>query len=88
MTLRPLHWFDVNSARLNSFRYSLPGDSLVHGIVQAVIDRHGQLREVEVINGPRDKSIVENLLGMTERDRWHSPTIDNSPCEEMVDYIW
>lgn len=87
-TLRPLHWFDVESARLDSHRYDLPGDSLVHGIVHTVIDRHGQLREVEAVDGPIDKSIIENLVTRTERDRWRPPTVDGSPCEEMVDYVW
>jgi hypothetical protein len=100
MTLRPLHWYEVKPAELahsESTRMSAQSSYPTHGpllamILHGIVDRHGVLREVEVIYGPwKDGSPppdgAQHLTDNARQYKFRPAEIDDSPCEQAFEVI-
>ena len=84
MTLRPIHAYE-DSVSIPTMTYSLsPIDSRAfRGILRQIIDRHGAIREVEILYSPNPDA-AEQLLRLFRDNKFHPAKIDNSPCEIVL----
>jgi len=100
MTLRPLHWYEVRpaeltqseSTRTTAQRGSQSPDPLPGMILHGIVDRHGALREVEVIYGPwKDGSTppdsAQHLAEDARQYKFRPAVIDGSPCETAFEVL-
>jgi hypothetical protein len=85
MTLRPLQSYEVNLPDLHSY---LGIQSLFPPVFsyQAILDRNGRLRDVEVISMPNSKNteFITRFFDILRQDRFHAPEIDGTRCE----FLW
>jgi hypothetical protein len=80
MTLRPFHMFEIKRAEyydpISTFLGPRPG-----GVLREIIDRKGQARETEVIDGPAPGK-NENFVDSNRSKRFYPAKVDGDPCEE------
>jgi hypothetical protein len=87
MTLRPLHTYEVHGWDVSdSFSYVAGPEALPRGAFRKIFDRHGAVREVELIYSP-DPDRIEPTISHVRKNTIRPPTIDKSPCEiALTDY--
>jgi hypothetical protein len=95
MTLRPLHPYEVRTPELISYPVGGAGEqqSKPDMIARFVIDRHGAVRELEVIyarsgNGLGLPDGAGHLMDDTRQFKLSPPEIDKSPCELVSRVLW
>jgi hypothetical protein len=87
-TLRPLHQFEVRMPEMMFERSSvIPGGTAPsHGnSIWGVLDRHGQYRDVELID-VADAADGKADMEIMREDRHSPPKIDGKPCEVAVSW--
>jgi hypothetical protein len=81
MTLRPLHKYEVHGWDYSdSFSYIAGPEGAPHGVYRKILDRHGAIREVELIYSP-DPGGWAPSISHDRKVTIRPPTIDKSPCE-------
>jgi hypothetical protein len=82
MTLRSLQ----HEIRMPDPHSPAPSRNLVSSVFswQAVIDRHGRYREVEVLSNQTDTGVILYFLDFLRHDHVHPPEIDGFNCELMI----
>jgi hypothetical protein len=80
MTMRPFHMFEIRRAEYYDPLSLVPGPSAA-GVIREIIDRKGQVREAEVIDGPAPGN-NENLLNDMRTKRFYPAKVDGDACEE------
>lgn len=80
MTMRPFHMFEIKRAQFydpTSFFLGPPPG----GVIREIIDRKGQARETEFIDGPAPGD-NENMVDAQRSKRFYPAKVDGDPCEE------
>jgi len=80
MTMRPFHMFEIKRAEYYDPFSLIPG-TWPGGVLREIIDRKGQAKETEVIDGPAPGN-NENLLLDARSKRFYPAKVDEDPCEE------
>jgi hypothetical protein len=95
MTLRPLHWYEVRAPEMVSAPAGGVGErsSYPDMITRCFIDRHGTVRELEMIysqrkDGPGLPDGAGSLIDATRQIRYRPAEIDGSPCETASRVYW
>jgi hypothetical protein len=84
MTLRPLHTYEVHGWDYSdSFSYAAGPEGGPRGAFRKILDRHGAVREVELIYSPDPEGIAPTISHV-RTNTIRPPTIDKSPCEIAV----
>jgi hypothetical protein len=82
LTMRPFHVFEIKRAEfydpVSTFIGPRPG-----GVLREIIDRKGQARETEVIDGPAPGD-DENFVYANRSKRFYPAKVDGDPCEETI----
>ncbi len=80
LTMRTFHMFEIKRAEyedpISYFLGPRPG-----GVFREIIDRKGQARETEVIDGPAPEN-NENMVDSARSKRFYPAKVDRDPCEE------
>lgn len=85
MTLRPLHRYETNHLSILNPMFSYIGNSPSANATREIIDRHGVVREAEVLTAAGLDDMEPVLYGMRQ-ERWHPAEIDGDPCEIAFDF--
>jgi len=81
MTLRPLHKYEVHGWDYSdSFSYLAGPEGAPRGAYREILDRHGAIREVELIYSPYPGG-WEPPISHARKITTRPPTIDKSPCQ-------
>jgi len=87
MTLRPIHAYEDNVSIPNkTYSWSSTDSASFRGIVRQILDRHGVIREVEILYSPTANAgaAAAQILHLFSGDKFHPAKIDNSPCEIVL----
>jgi hypothetical protein len=88
MTLRPLDLAEYNFSHPGlSFSVETNGPSAPLGNLREIIDRHGMIKELEVLYSPNAGNFAP-YLSLIRDDKYRPATIDKSPCEIAWWYIF
>jgi hypothetical protein len=85
MTMRPLHEFETKGLHIldGNFSFITRNPSSSTKVIREIIDRHGVVREAEVIDAD-DLASAANLLDGFRHMTWKPGRLDENPCEIAV----
>lgn len=86
MTLRPIHAYEDSVSIPNrTYNWSSTDSALFRGIVRQVLDRHGVIKEVEVLDSLTPAAdAATQILRLFRGGKFHPAQIDKSPCEIVL----
>lgn len=79
-TLRPLHYDEIKMGHLRR----VPSGFFGRAVIREVIDRKGDVRELEVLWAASREDAM-GALSSARNEQYSPPTIDGSPCEYASD---
>jgi hypothetical protein len=85
MTMRPLHEFETKGLRNldPNFSFATRNPSSSRNTFREIVDRHGVVREAEVIDA-EDPDKAGNFLDAFRHMNWRPAQLDESPCELAI----
>lgn len=85
MTLRPLQFYEIKLPEIHNFGSTRNLQNSAFSF-QAVIDRHGRFREVEVLSNQTNEGIILYMLDSLRQDHVKPPQIDGTACEYLMGF--